>query len=157
MTADHAGRDVPGEHETATAAKGTAVPVDVTVDPRARKALAVFLAGPVILLVHFMVVYLVAEAGCTGDGPGLDVFDPPVPAVATLAATGVAAVACIGSAAWAWRRCKTGRHTGDPRADAAGGALVDREPLAFAGLVMSLLALVTVLLVGLPALVLQSC
>jgi uncharacterized protein (DUF2267 family) len=44
-----------------------------------------FVAGPVIWSVHFMLVYLVVEAGCSGDGPGLRLFDPPVPTVVTLA------------------------------------------------------------------------
>ena len=99
-----------------------------------------FLAGPVTWFVHFMVVYLVAEAGCTGDGPGLAVFDPPVPAAATLAATAVAAVACLGFA-WRGYRC-----------------LVDHpqpDSLAFAGFLLSLLGFVAVLFVGLPALVFE--
>ena len=40
-----------------------------------------FVAGPVIWSVHFLLVYLVTEAGCSGDGPGLRLFDPPVPKV----------------------------------------------------------------------------
>lgn len=142
------GRELPVERETVTAAQGTPVPVDVTVDPRTRTSLLVLLAGPVILMVHFLVVYLVVEAGCTGDGPGFDALDPPVPAVATLAATAVAVLACCASAWWAYRRWR-----GAP----APGALVDREPLAFVGFLLSLLALLTVLLVGLPALVLEAC
>ena len=148
MNEDDAGRRVPGERETVTAAQGTAAPVDVTVDPRARNALAQLLAGPVILIVHFVVVYLVAEAGCTGDGPGLDVFDPPVPAVATVVATVVAVLASSATALWSyrtWRRPRGGRD------------LVDREPLAFTGFLLSLLALVTILAVGVPALLLEAC
>ena len=157
MTGSDAGRELPTERETVTAAKGTAAPVDVTVDPRARSTIAVFLAGPVILMAHFLVVYLVAEAGCTGDGPGLDVFDPPVPAVATLVATVVAALACCGSAFWAYRRWRSGDGRESDAPDGRGGDLVDREPLAFIGFLLSLLALVTVLAVGLPALVLEAC
>jgi hypothetical protein len=143
-----AGRDLPVETETVTAAKGTPAAVDVTVDPRTRTTVVVFLAGPVILIVHFLVVYLVVEAGCTGDGPGFTLFDPPVPALATLAATAVAALACCGSAWWGYRRW---------RSAPAGEDLVDHQPLAFVGFLMSLLALVTVLFVGLPALVLEAC
>lgn len=143
-----AGRELPVERETAAAAKGTPAPVDVTVDPRARTSVLVLLAGPVLLMVHFLVVYLVVEAGCTGDGPGFDVLDPPVPRITTLVATAVAALACGASAWWAHRRWR-----GAP----ASGELVDREPLAFVGFLMSLLALATVLLVGLPALVLEAC
>jgi hypothetical protein len=145
-----AGRDLPVDRETVTAAKGTAAAVDVTVDPRTRTTVVVFLAGPVILILHFLVVYLVAEAGCTGDGPGLNLFDPPVPTVATLVATGVAALACCGSAWWGYRRWRSA-PSGDYE------ELVDHRPLALVGLLMSLLALVTVLLVGLPALVLEAC
>ena len=63
----------------------------------ARVVWVVFLGGPVIWFAHFMLVYLVAEAGCTGDGPGLDAVRPPVPDAVTLAATAVAAR----RAAWA--------------------------------------------------------
>lgn len=150
MSRKDAGRDLPVEPETVAAPKGTAAPVDVTVDPRARTTIVVLLTGPVILMVHFLVVYLVTEAGCTGDGPGLDVFDPPVPAVVTVVATALAAVACCASALWAYRRWRPG----DP---GRGEGLVDREPLAFVGFLLSVLALLTVLLVGLPALVLEAC
>jgi hypothetical protein len=151
VTGPDAGRSLPEEEqETATAAKGTAAPVDVAVDPRARTTVVVLLAGPVISMVHFLVVYLVVEAGCTGDGPGLDLVDPPVPEVFTLAATGVAALACGLVAVWAHRRFRTAK-------EASAGHLVDRGPLAFAGFLLSLLALVTVLFVGLPALVLDAC
>ena len=145
-------REVTPEVETVTATRGTAAPVEVSVDPRARTTILVFLAGPVILMVHFLVVYLVAEAGCTGDGPGLNAFDPPVPTIVTLAATAVAALASCGTALWAYRRWRG--SGGDEEQDQW---LVDRRPLAFVGFVMSLLSLVTVLLVGLPALVLEAC
>lgn len=146
------GREVSPDVETATASKGTAAPVAVGVDPRARTTVLLFLAGPVILIVHFMVVYLVAEAGCTGDGPGLDVFDPPLPTVLTLVATVVAALASCATALWAYRRWR-----GTGRQSSSNDVLVDRQPLAFAGFLMSVLALVTVLLVGLPALLLDAC
>lgn len=150
MSGTDAGRDVPGEPETVTSAKGTAAPVDVTVDPRARTTVIVFLAGPVILIVHFLVVYLVAEAGCTGDGPGLDLFDPPVPAVVTLVATALAAIASGAAAWWGYRRWRSA-PSGERE------ELVDHKPLGFVGFLMSLLSLVTVLAVGLPALVLEAC
>ena len=149
MSDGGAGRDLPGEPEQVTAARGTPAPVDVAVDPRARTAVLLFLAGPVILIVHFLVVYLVVEAGCTGDGPGLDVFDPPVPTVFTVVASVVAAGAATASAVCAYRRWR-GPET-------AGEELIDRRPLAFLGFVMSALAVVTVLFVGVPALVLGAC
>jgi hypothetical protein len=151
MSTSDASRDHPAKREElATAAQGTPAPVDVAVDPRARNAIVVFLAGPLIATLYFATVYLVTEAGCSGDGPGLDIFDPPVPTVVTLAATAVASLACAAAALLAYRRWRRG-PTG-PAED-----LVDREPLAFVGFLMSLLALVTVLMLGLPALVLPAC
>lgn len=138
-----------------TGVGGTPVAVDVSRDRRARSALALLLAGPVIWSAHFMLVYLVVEAGCSGDGPGLELFDPPVPTVVTLAATAVAALACLASAAWGYRRWRLDR---DDLADGAGLEPPDLGGrLAFAGSLLSLLGFVTVLLVGLPALVLPAC
>jgi hypothetical protein len=135
-----------------TAADGTPFPVDVFRDRRARVTSLVFVAGPVIWSVHFMVVYLVTEAGCTGDGPGLRLFDPPVPKVVTLAATAAAAVASVACAWWAYRRWRPRNH--EPATDEGG----DRGgSLAFAGFLLSLLSFVMVLFVGVPALVLPSC
>lgn len=136
--------------ELATASGGTPVPVDVAVDPRARRTLAVLLAGPLVAGVCFAVVYLVTEAGCSGDGPGLDAFDPPVPTVVTLVATAVAALACVATSVWAYRHWRRGHET-------SADGLVDHEPLAFVGLLLSLLSLLTVLMLGLPALVLRAC
>jgi hypothetical protein len=153
--------EFPGGDGSRTAPEGTPFAVDVSRDRRARWALAMFVAGPVIWSVHFMVVYLVTEAGCTGDGPGLRLFDPPVPKVVTLAATAAAAVAALASAGWSWRRWQASDSV--PAADEAAdlaGSLRDRDrggTLAFAGFLLSLLAAVTILLVGLPALVLPSC
>jgi hypothetical protein len=153
--------EVPGTDGSRTAVGGTPLAVDVSRDRRARFALAMFVAGPVIWSVHFMVVYLVVEAGCSGDGPGLELFDPPVPKVVTLAATAAAAVAALACARWSWRRSRAGgsEPAADEAADLAGG-LPDRDrggTLAFAGFLLSLLSVVTILLVGLPALVLPSC
>jgi hypothetical protein len=139
-------RDVPPDEPprgdgARTAGEGTPVAVDVSADRRARWGLAMLVAGPVIWSVHFMVVYLAVEAGCNGDGPGLRLFDPPVPTVVTLAATALAALACLASARWGWRRWRAGQEAA----------------LAFAGFLLSLLGLVTVLFVGLPALVLPAC
>ncbi|MBA2556394.1 MAG: hypothetical protein H0V12_03450 [Chloroflexi bacterium] len=152
------GPDVPDdpapEEGAATAQRGTPVPVDLSGDPRARSTIALFLAGPVIWSAHFLVVYFVVEAGCTGEGPGLAVFNPPVPTVVTLVATAVAAVACLLAAAWAYRRW---RHDRRPSTDADRAPVLTGGSLAFAGYVLSLLGFVTVLFVGLPALVLPAC
>ncbi|MDQ3538333.1 MAG: hypothetical protein M3415_06020 [Actinomycetota bacterium] len=139
-----------------TAGDGTPFAVDVSSDLPARTTIALFLAGPVIWSVHFMLVYLVVEAGCTGDGPGLRLFDPPVPTVVTLVATAAAALACLACAGRGYRRWRSGRQEA---ADEAGD-LGQHDPsgsLAFAGFLMSSLGFVTVLFVGLPALVLPAC
>ena len=142
-----------------TSEGGTPVAVDVSRDRLTRVGWVVFLGGPVVWLTHFMVVYLVAEAGCTGDGPGLTAFDPPVPAAVTLAATAVAAVGCVAFAAWAHRRWLASRQ--GVAADEAGdlsGPHQDRDrggTMAFASLLLALFSLVAVLFVGLPALVLE--
>jgi hypothetical protein len=153
--------EVPGGDGSRTAPEGTPLAVDVSRDRRMRSALAMFVAGPLIWSVHFMVVYLVTEAGCTGDGPGLRLFDPPVPKVVTLAVTAAAAVAALACAGWSWRRWQASGSL--PAADEAGdlaGRLPDRDrggTLAFTGFLLSLLSVVTILFVGLPALVLPSC
>jgi hypothetical protein len=151
----------PGGDGSRTAAAGTPFAVDVSMDRRARWALAMFVAGPVIWSVHFMVVYLVTEAGCSGDGPGLALFDPPVPKVVTLVVTAAAAVAALACARSSWRRWRAGASV--PAADEAddladGLGHWDRGgTLALAGFLLSLLSVVTILFVGLPALVLPSC
>ena len=153
------GDDAPAEQGAWTAAEGTPVAVDVSRDRLARTTWVVFLAGPVTWLTHFLVVYLIAEAGCTGDGPGLDGFDPPVPAAATLAATVVAALACLAAARKALDRWRVSRHgvAADEAAELSG-RFHDRDrggALAFAALLLSLFSGVAVLFVGLPALVFE--
>lgn len=142
-----------------TSGSGTPVPVDVSRDRRARIRWVVLLAGPVIGISHFMVVYLVAEAGCTGSGPGLRLFDPPVPDIVTLASTAVAALACVVSATWAHRRWRSsgagegpgaGGDEGERPADGIGTPDAD-APIAFAGFLLSSVFLVMVLFVGVPA------
>ena len=149
--------EVPSGDGSRTAPEGTPFAVDVSRDRRARFALAMFVAGPVIWSVHFMVVYLVTEAGCGGEGPGLTLFDPPVPKIVTLAVTAAAAVGALACAGWSWRRWRA--SGAEVAADLAGGHQ-DRDhggTLAFVGFLLSLLSVVTILFVGLPALVLPSC
>lgn len=128
-----------------TGVDGTPVAVDVSRDRSARIVWVPFLGGPVTWITHFMLVYLVAETGCSGDGRGFELFDPPVPAATTLAATGLAVLACGGFAVWSYRRWRAGGEgTG-----AADGTM------AFIGLLLALFSAVAVLFVGLPALVLE--
>jgi hypothetical protein len=120
-----------------------------------------FVSGPVIWSIHFLLVYLVTEAGCSGDGPGLRLFDPPVPKAVTLAATAAAAAAALGCATWWYRRWQASEHEPVPdEAAAVAGDLTDHvrgDSLAFTGFLLSLLSVVAILFVGLPALVLPSC
>ncbi len=142
-----------------TAEDGTPVAVDVSRDRLTRVGWVVLLGGPVIWLSHFMLVYLVAEAGCTGGGPGLRAFNPPVPATVTLAATAVAAAGCLAFAAWGHRRWIATRHgvaaddpgrISDPHEERDRGGT-----MAFAGFLLSLFFFIAVLFVGLPALVFE--
>jgi hypothetical protein len=136
-----------------TAGQGTPAPVDVGVDRRSLTTIALALAGPVIWSVHFMVVYLVVEAGCTGDGRGLDVFDPPVPTVTTHLATAVAVAACLACAGLAYRRWRQEQQA----ASVGGEADESAGTLPFVAFLLCLLGVITVLFVGLPALVLPAC
>lgn len=135
--------------------------MDVSGDRRARSTWAVFLAGPVTWFIHFMVVYLAVEAGCTGEGTGLRLFNPPVSDIVTLAATALAAIACLGFAGWAYSRWHV--SASEPAAKERGDLSAESEihdrggSLAFAGLLLSLLSIVAILFVGLPALVLPAC
>jgi hypothetical protein len=142
----------PGGDGSRTAGEGTPFAVDVSRDRRSRWALFMLVSGPVIWSVHFMLVYLVAEAGCSGGGPGLSLFDPPVPKAVTLAATAAAVAAALGCAGWWYRRLRPSEH--EP---AAEGAADVGGTLAFSGFLLSLLSVVTILFVGLPALVLPPC
>ena len=144
-----------------TATDGTAVAVDVSSDRLPPATWVAFLGGPFTWLVHFMLVYLVVEAGCTGDGPGLRLFDPPVPSLATLVATALATVVTLGFARWGYKRWVAGAD--GPAAGESGdlsGPLPDRDrdhggTLAFAGFLLSMFSFVGVLFVGLPALVFE--
>lgn len=146
----------PGSEEAElTSPEGTPVAVDVTRDREARITWVVLLAGPIIWAAHFTVVYLVAEAGCTGAGRGLRRLDPPVPTTVTIVATVVALAACLGVAGWAWRRMRGGLPQGEA-ADEAPAQHRHRE-LAFVGLLLALVSGAAVLFAGAPALVLTSC
>lgn len=143
------------------ASSGTPVPVDVARDRRSRRAWVLFLAGPVIWITHFMVVYLVAEAGCTGDGALLDRFDPPVPVVVTWIATLVAVPASAAMAVWAWRSWRRGGSGAVDIAPEAQGPTADPDhlqtsPLAYIGFLLSVFSVVAILFTAASALVL-SC
>lgn len=140
-------RDVPDAGEL-TSPSGTPFPVDITRDLQSRMQWVVLLAGPVIWLTHFTVVYLVAEAGCNGGGDGLEVFAPPVPAWTTLVATLVAVPACLAVAWWGWNRIP-----GGPRGEAATDANAHERHrvLSTIGSLLALISLAAVLFVAATA------
>lgn len=159
MSGDQTGDPARRGDGSTTAAEGTPVPVDTSIDRQAQVGIVVFLSGPILWALHFFTVYLVAEAGCTGAGAGLRFFDPPVPVVMTLVATAFAAPACLLCAWWAYRRWKPGRREAADEARRSAG--IDDEPssgaLEFTGMLLAVLSCVAVLMVGLPALVLSPC
>ena len=133
-----------------TGARGTPFAVDRSGDRGAGVVAALLLTGPVTFITHFFVVYLVAEAGCTGDGPGLEVFDPPVPRAVTLVATALAAVVCVLATRWSWGRWRAlGGGYGDLAVPAGGPGGTSVVPLA--GVLLSAFSCVAVLFVGVPA------
>lgn len=143
--------------------EGTPAAVDVSQDRRRRWIWAMFLAGPIIWFGHFMLVYLVAEAGCTGDGPGLNVFDPPVPVTLTLVSSVLALAACAAATLWAFRHWQSASNeverSPDDAEDLAGEYDDDRRrgALAFAGLLLSAFSAIAILFTAAPALVLGPC
>lgn len=157
----HDGPDGGGDPGGTTQTSGTPMAVDMASAPSTRLALAMFVAAPTIWFTHFMVVYLVAEAGCTGGGPGLSLLDPPVPAVVTLVATAVAVAGCAWVTWWEYREWRGGRRLGarDTPGGPPGGTDLDpdEKPLAFAGVLIGLISAVSVLFVGLPAIWLTGC
>jgi hypothetical protein len=140
-----------------TGVGGTPVPVNVIRDRPARLNWVVFLAGPVIWITHFMIVYLAAESGCTGGGHGLELFDPPVPRIFTLVVTVIAAGACVPFAVWGhrwWRARRDGAGAGDPDPGEESVDVDDRATAGFAGLLLCGFSILAILSVGLPAAVL---
>lgn len=156
---DHDPADAPGAR---SGIRGTPAAVDLQVDQQARLGWVVLLLGPVVWFGHFMLVYLVAEAGCTGDGPGLRLFDPPVPVVTTLVATVLAVAVCAAGAVWAWRLWRR-NLVAVPAADDTTDLPAEfdderrRGSLAFMGLLLSAFSAVAVMFTGVPALVLGPC
>jgi hypothetical protein len=154
-----AGTRPPGPGGARTGVSGTPFAVDVSGDRRDRIIWVAFLAGPVVWFAHFMIVYLVAEAGCTGGGPGLELFDPPVPKAVTAAATIVGATATLLAAAWNHRRWRANSPAADQPADLTGEPSDGggRGSLAFSGLLLAGLSTVAILFQGLFGLVLPAC
>lgn len=146
-----------------TPSHGTPVAVSVSGDRRDRRILAVFLVGPTIWFTHFMFVYLVAEMGCTGGGPGFERFGPPVPVITTAVATVVAVILCGASAWWglSWWRANLHKPEASDNVDDTLSRELDGDQrggsLAFVGFALSVFSIVAVLFTAAPALVPLSC
>ena len=136
-----------------TGTRGTPFPVLVAQDPQARATFLGFLAGPVIWISHFMFVYVVAEAGCTGDGQGLDVFDPPTSAIVTLVATVVACGACLANGRGSFRRWRRTVREREEASESHG----DDGSLSFIGFLLSGLFFLATLAGGISAAVFTGC
>lgn len=113
--------------------------MNMTRRPRFWRSWPVFLlAGPVIWISHFFVVYLFAEAACTGA-----------------AASAVRAVTLVGTAIAVAAILVMGLRT--RRAFTDISACDSLRQLYFLGQLLAGLSVVAVLFVGLPATFLQPC
>lgn len=115
--------------------------------PRARSRrpptwVVLFLAGPVIWYLHFWVVYLAAEAVCSGAGSAQEVAGAGWLSAFVIVTT-AGAVALIAGLAVAARRV-----------DSRSG---HRSELARSGAALGFVFAVATLFVGLPAIVLPPC
>lgn len=101
----------------------------------------VFLGGPVVWALHFMIVYFIAEVACRF--PVLDFRLLGLPGVSffTVALTVVAGVGTLVLAGAAYRRWRAG----------------DARQTDFTGMLLSILSFVAILFVGVPAFFLQPC
>jgi hypothetical protein len=118
-----------------------------------RAAWLLLLAGPVIWAVHFMAVYLVAEAVCSAGDSTAEVLGLPWLSFVTIAVTVAAAVATLVLAVVAWRHWRL--RTDDPSGWIAGDER--NAGLALGGFLLGLMFTVAILFVGLPAAFLEPC
>lgn len=144
--------DRPGDAGAWTGVSGTRYPVDASADRRARGVWVMLIGGPVIWFAHFMVVYLVAEAACSGDDPGMELLASPVLEIVVTAATVAAVLGCIllirrgRSGGGGFRKVRGGRGDGDENFSAI-----------HSGVLLAGLSLIAILFVAFPALVLPPC
>lgn len=102
------------------------------------------LAGPILWIAHFAVVYLAAEAVCNAaETESMTFLTEGWLVVTVIAVTVIAAVSAALAAVYSWRRSR--HDTGD---DAA---------LALAGMMLAMGSVVAILAVGLPALAFPPC
>lgn len=112
-----------------------------------------FLAGPVIWIVHFMAVYLLAEAACAAGAGGPRLLGFSLLALVTLVAT----VLAVGAAGvLAMRAYQIWRGRTDASSDWLAGAERDAG-LALLGWLLGAFFVVAILFVGVPAAFLDPC
>lgn len=113
----------------------------VVVTPSTIGTWSLTLAGPVLWFVHFVVVYLLAEAACEAQRTAEMTFISERTLSWSVAiATIVAALLCVLAAVAAWRRHRR-----------------EGEPMMVVGTLLGVGSAATVLAVGLPGLVLGPC
>lgn len=123
------------------------IPVDAPNEPAVwsrstRRFWAVLLAGPVIWIVHFAVVYLAAETACTPTvASRWPAIDEESLRAFIVVATLVAAAAGVIAAVVAWRAMRA----------------PDASPLTRAAVVLAIGSVASVIAVGGPVLVLGPC
>ncbi|MDQ3963341.1 MAG: hypothetical protein M3277_05430 [Actinomycetota bacterium] len=112
-----------------------------------------FLAGPVIWFVHFMAVYVLAEAVCAAGDGGPRLLGLSLLALVTLVATVLAVGAALVFAVRAYRvwRGRTDGSSDWLAGDERNGGL------ALAGWLLGSVFVVAILFVGLPAAFLDPC
>jgi hypothetical protein len=118
-----------------------------------RAAWLLLLAGPVLWALHFMAVYLVAEAACSAGDSTAEVLGLPWLSFVTVVATVVAAAATLILSVVAWRYWRA--RTDDPTGWIAGDER--NAGLALGGFLLGLMFTVAILFVGLPAAFLDPC
>jgi heme/copper-type cytochrome/quinol oxidase subunit 2 len=143
-------------------ARDAGVEPTAAASPEARRRFltlaGLFLAGPSIWMVHFLVVYLLAEALCAADVDA-EIGSLPALSVVTLVLTLVAVAGAALTTVLAFRRWR--RAAGDAPVDdghqgSASSGEHDAE-LALAGLLLGTFFIVAILFVGLPAAILDPC
>lgn len=135
--------------------------VELPEGPSSRSIWVLFLAGPTVWFLHFMAVYLVVEAVCTGGRPDRELLGLPLVSTFTLLATVAAVPVIAGFAVAAYRRWRDLERTvsgqSDDREEEETVARGHDRALAFAGFALGLLFILGVLFTGLPALWLTPC
>lgn len=128
--------------------------------PRSWWTWILLLLGPVTWATHFMVVYLVVEAWCATEPTAPTWLGFSAPVTVTLAATAAAVVVILAGTAFTALRHRQAlartRHEHEGATDVEEQPVRDRQML-FVGLLLGPLSVVAVLVVGLPALWIQTC